>query len=472
MSFAIRSRRVLLREQGRLVVRPALIRVTGAKITRVEPLEAPDFAPEGPREESVIDLGQHLLTPAFVNAHTHLALAFLRGVTARGNAQNLVEDVFFHYESKLSPGDIRAFTRMGAYESLLQGVGAVWDHYYGGTALAEGLTDVGLAGVVAPTLQDLEGPGRDQSEDALAATLEIAASERYRERGILAALGPHATDTVSSSLFARIAELAEAHTLPVHVHLAQSIDELRRVHAREGCSPFELLGRSGVLSRAPSLVAAHGLFVPRADLARFREQHTLVLCPSSQIEFGFLAPAHVWREEHVRWVVATDCAASNDSMGLQKELRMARGVATAALTGSHVYEQFLASEKLEAAEHTARLRSERRSAFLPHVTAEALLGRVLHEPGALHPALRMGVLEEGALASFVAWDTDHPAFWPAQDLVHSLALSDTAGAMQALFVAGRPVGRMGDVARSLVDSDDYREARREANERLAHLFES
>jgi cytosine/adenosine deaminase-related metal-dependent hydrolase len=470
MGFAIRSRRVLLREQGRLVVRPAVIHVAGAQIARVEAGEAGE-APPGEHDESVIELGNHLLTPAFVNAHTHLALAFLRGVTARGNAQNLVEDVFFHYESKLSPGDIRAFTRMGAYESLLAGVGAVWDHYYGGTALADGLADVGLAGVVAPTLQDLEGPGRDGSEAAIAATLEIAGSERYRERGILAALGPHATDTVSPALFTRIAELAETHALPVHVHLAQSIDELRRVHAREGCSPFELLARAGVLSRAPALVAAHGLFVPRADLARFRANHALVLCPSSQLEFGFLAPAHVWSEERVRWVVATDCAASNDSMGLQKELRMARGVASAALTGSHAYEQFLASEKLEAAEQTARLRSERRSAFLPHVTAEALLERVLYGPGELHPALRMGSLEQGALASFVAWDTDHPSFWPAQDVLHGLALGDTTAAIHALFVAGRPVGRIGDVARSLVDSDDYREARREATERLDHLLD-
>jgi 5-methylthioadenosine/S-adenosylhomocysteine deaminase len=473
MGFAIRSRRVLFREQGRQIIRPAIIHVTGAKIARVELLPADDY--DRPRTEQLprlIDLNDHLLTPAFVNAHTHLALAFLRGVTAQGPARNLVEDVFFHYESKLSPEDIRAFTRMGAYESLLSGVGAVWDHYYGGTAVADGLADAGLAGVVAPTLQDLAGPGKHDSERALEATLEIAHGTRFAERGIAAALGPHATDTVSRALFERIAGLAESHQLPVHLHLAQSFDELERVHEREGCSPLELLERTGVLARTPSLVAAHGLFVPRSDLAKLGDRHTLVLCPSSQLEFGFLAPVATWSELGVRWVVATDCAASNDSMGLQKELRLARGATTAMLTGSAAYEQFLAVGDVESARSTAELRNQQRSAFLPHVTADALLNRVFAQAGALHPDVQMGTIAPGALASFVAWNTDHPAFWPEQDLAHALALSDTTCAIHALFVAGKRIGRIGDVTRNVLESDDYREARLEATERLTSLLES
>jgi cytosine/adenosine deaminase-related metal-dependent hydrolase len=38
---------------------------------------------------------------------------------------NVVEDLFFQIESLVQPGDIRAFTRMGAYEALLSGTGVV-----------------------------------------------------------------------------------------------------------------------------------------------------------------------------------------------------------------------------------------------------------------------------------------------------------------------------------------------------------
>lgn len=474
MGFAIRSRRVMFEEQGKLVIRPALIQVTGTQITRVEQLNPDDYERRrGDKLPRLIDLHDHLLTPAFVNAHTHLALAFLRGVEAESTHPNLVEDLFFRHESRLTREDVRAFTRMGAYESLLGGVGFVWDHYYGDTAMAQALADVGLAGVVSPTLQDLAGPDARGSEVALEATLGIADSQHYRERCVYAALGPHATDTVSAGLLRRVGELAEQHALPVHLHVAQSSAELARVLEREGVSPLELLRREGVLERAPGVVMAHGLFAPRADVARLDPaRHTLVHCPSSQLEFGFPGPVEMWSQVGASWVVATDCAASNDSMIVQKELRLARGAVTAAISGSAAYERFLESGQRSDADEVQRLRGARREAFLPHVTSERLLTRVFSQAGALHPAVRVGVIAEGALASLVAWNTDHPSFWPEQDLARGLALGDTTGAIHAMFVAGRRIGRIGDVSRNVMESDDYREARLEATERLTHLLGS
>ncbi|MDB4975805.1 MAG: hypothetical protein JWN48_4146, partial [Myxococcaceae bacterium] len=61
----------------------------------------------------------------------------------------------------------------------------------------------------------------------------------------------------------------------------------------------------------------------------------------------------------------------------------------------------------------------------------------------------------------------HPAFWPALDLPRALAMSDTTQAIHALLVNGKWVGERGRVADSLIASDSYREARREASERLA-----
>jgi 5-methylthioadenosine/S-adenosylhomocysteine deaminase len=472
MGFVIRSRRVLFEEQGKLVIRPALIHVTGAQITQIQKLDSEDYERSArPNLPRVIDLADHLLTPAFVNAHTHLALAFLRGVGTESPHPNMVEDLFFKHESKLTPEDVRAFSRMGAYESLVSGVGFVWDHYYGHAAVAEAMSEVGLAGVVAPTLQDLSGPGKHDWIAALESTFAIAENAQFAERGVYAALGPHATDTVSPALMRRIAEEAERRNLPVHLHVAQSVEELERVREREGTTPMGYLKRTGLLERAPSVVMAHNLFSSAGDLAMLdSSKHTLVHCPSSQLEFGFPGPAHLWSAAGASWVVATDCAASNDSMGVQKELRMTRGAATASITGQAAYERFFAGGDLAEARETARLRKERRDEFAPHVTSEALLRRVFTIAGRLHPAVRTGVIAEGALASFVAWNTDHPAFWPEVDLLRGLAMGDTSSAIHAMFVAGRRIGRIGDVSRNVMESDDYREARLEATERLQHLL--
>ncbi len=99
---------------------------------------------------------------------------------------------------------------------------------------------------------------------------------------------------------------------------------------------------------------------------------------------------------------------------------------------------------------------------------EALLARVWSVPGALHPALRAGVLEEEALASFVVWDADHPSMWPEAGL-STLAMGDTTPAIHAMFVAGREIGEAGDFQRSLVESDGYRQALDEASRRRQNL---
>ncbi|HEX5656468.1 MAG TPA: amidohydrolase family protein [Polyangiales bacterium] len=461
MALTISARRVLLHEHDNLVIRPARIHVLGSRITRVELTSEP----------GTLDFGERLITPAFVNAHTHLALAFLRGVEASGARRNLVEDLYFAFESRLTPEDIRAFARMGAYESLLAGVGLVWDHYYGGSAVAEALLDTGLCGVVAPTVQDLAGPDRDGSETALDITLQLAASARHHAAGVFAALGPHATDTVSPALLRRIGELADQHELPIHMHVAQSYDELARVEQREGRTPLALLAREGVLDRAPSVVLAHALFATVQDLQALDPgRHTLVFCPSSQMQFGFPAPVPLWGELGVSWVVATDCASSNDSMNLQKELRLCHGAASTPVASGLDYASFLESGEATYAREVWNSRSERNAAWAKHVTSERLLERVWSRAGALHPAFRAGVIADGALANVAVWDTDHPAFWPGLDLPRALALSDTTQALHAMIVGGRVLGEPGRLVQSVLGSDSYRESLREASGRLDALL--
>jgi cytosine/adenosine deaminase-related metal-dependent hydrolase len=472
----LRSSRVVLREHDGFVVAPARIHVAGALIERVE--RAPLPPAEAREQDQELDLGDRLVSPAFVNAHTHLALAFLRGL-AQPRAQatdsrtrhNLVEDVYFGFEAKLTPEDVRAFARMGAYESLLHGVGCVWDHYYGGTAVADALLDTGLSGVVAPTLQDLAGPGKQQHRAALDATLQIAGEARYRERGVLAALGPHATDTVSPALLREVAQLAETHALPVHLHAAQSYDEVRRVESREGRSVLALLAREGLLARAPHVLLAHALFAHEAELrALDPRRHTLVVCPSSQLQFGFLAPLTHWCELGSSWVIGSDCASSNDSMNLQQELRLCAGAANAQVTGSFAFARFFERGQLQDAEEVWLRRKESAKAFARHTSSAQLLARVWHEPGAMHPALQTGAITPGTLANLAVWDTEHPSFWPCEDVLRGLAFGDTSQALYALYVAGRSVGEPGNLGPSLLASDAYRAARSEASARLRRLL--
>ena len=223
----IYSRRMVLpNAHGGVRVQPACIEVRGDRIvavhTQADPFDE-ELAPD------VQHLGDRVVTAALVNAHTHLALSSFRGMGQNDRMRsNVVEEFYYAVESRMDAGDAKAFTRMGAYESLLAGVGTVWDHYYHALAVAQGIADVGLTAVVAPTLQDRAGPGVNQLEAQLAATETLASSARWADLGITAAYGCHATDTVSDDLWRQVGNLRIKHGLPIHAHLAQSLEESER----------------------------------------------------------------------------------------------------------------------------------------------------------------------------------------------------------------------------------------------------
>ena len=350
----ISSSRVLL-EAG---VAPAAIEIDGSTIAAIHPGAVHDREALGAAPGAWHDAGDKLITPAFVNGHTHLALGFLRGADMEDACRsNMVEEFFFRIETQMSLDDIRAFARMGAYESLLSGVGFVWDHYYAGRVVAEAIAEVGLAGVVAPTLQDLAGPGVEHWEAQLEATCSIDDDPALAAAGVFAAVGPHATDTVSEKLWVRSAELAAERELPIHAHLAQSPEEFTRAAERHGCSPVEWLDRIGVLA-GPPCTFAHGIFASRADLGQLAPaRHTLVFCPYSQLVFGFPARAALWTELGLSWVVGTDCASNNDSMNVQKELRLTAGLGTVGVAYTPAYEMFLESGSADAVERVWRVRT-------------------------------------------------------------------------------------------------------------------
>jgi 5-methylthioadenosine/S-adenosylhomocysteine deaminase len=455
-------------------IEPACLELRDGSIAAVHRVEASRFVDRPPelaleRSATLIDYGDRLVTPAFVNAHTHLALGFLRGADLTAACRgNMVEEFFFRVERALQPADVRAFACMGAYESLLAGVGLVWDHYYRGTEVAQALCDVGLAGVVAPTLQDLAGPGMDRWEAELEATERIDDNLALAARGVFAALGPHATDTVSAELFRRAVALAAARGLPLHAHLAQSIEEHQRCMERHGRSPAAWLDAIGVLSDAPAAVWAHAIYCSRDDLARLTApRHALVFCPHSQLVFGFPAPVGVWSELGLSWAVATDCASNNDSMNVQKELRLVAGQRSLGATWSSAYRRFLDSGASEDARAAWSERARLYDAHAAMAQPEALLARLWSLPGALHPRFRAGVIAEGALANLVVWDLDHPALWPALDPLAAIAMADAPPAIWAMFVVGQRMGRDGDFARSILTSKRYLAALDEARWRLS-----
>jgi formimidoylglutamate deiminase len=117
-----------------------------------------------------------------------------------------------------------------------------------------------------------------------------------------------------------IAAHAGAHGLVRHVHAHEQPRELAECEAEHGCSPIELLHRTGFLSERTTVV--HGIHVTDADIARLARTNTVVVtCPTTEGSLGdgwFPALRH--RDAGVRIAIGTDSQVRVDPFEEVREL--------------------------------------------------------------------------------------------------------------------------------------------------------
>jgi len=460
------------------VFQPALLSIKNGRIESINKtscLEIERLRKAGASEGTLVLQPNQLLLPAMVNGHTHLAMGAFRGITdAESFKGNVVEDLFFKLEGALTEDDVRAFTRMGCWESMLAGVGAAWEHYYFGEALASAFADTGFSGVIAPTIQDLSGPGTVLKgcdwEAAIETTIRMHRDESLQRKGIFAALGPHATDTISPSLWRKIASTAQQEQLPMHSHVAQSIEEYRRCIDRHGCSPVKFLQQQGVLDADVSMLLVHSMFVSSRDLAFLDPgRHMLGLCPASAVQFGFPCNFQAWDAAGFKIALGTDAACSNDGMNVQQEMRLLAGGGVFGVMSSPEMQKFEKEGEGAEAVQQARQRLFDGSSMS---SLRKLFSTVSSNAGQMHPHVKMGELREGSLGNLLIVDGDHPNLWPSTAPLRTVCYANLSPCIQGLMVAGRWIGEVGNFQESILSSSTFKEQRKEAEERLDCLLRS
>lgn len=198
----------------------------------------------------VIDRRGCILTPGFVNAHTHLDLTNI-GPRPHDPARGFVPWVeMVRAERPATPEAIEKAVRRGIALSLAGGVVAVGDILGAPagrptTAALRTLADSPLRGVGF-----VEFFGIGNRADTAIAMLEPLADELTgfnRETGgrFRAGLQPHAPNTVSLGVYRVCAHLAGALGLPVSTHLAETAEE-RRFIAEAAGPQRAMLERLGI----------------------------------------------------------------------------------------------------------------------------------------------------------------------------------------------------------------------------------
>lgn len=363
------------------------------KITYVGPR---DGAPAGDDYE----LGESILLPGLVNAHTHLELTAMRGFLEDAQFTGWIDKLRQSRNEVLNDEMLLDSARFGIVEGLEAGITTYADTCSSGVVM-RALREQRVRGIM---YQETFGP--DPAHAAAAVReLEARIDKLQPEQTDLVALGvsPHAPYTVSDRLYEGAARFADSRGLPMAMHIAESAAEYEIVASGSGDfaerwrrrgiavskrarSPIELLDRLGALERGPLLI--HCVRVDAADIQIMaRHRCSVAHCPASNAKFGHgIAPLLPIVEAGIRVGIGSDSVASNNRMDILDEARLAVLIHRAA-TGRH--DAFGAHQALELA--------------------------TIGGARALNLDSRIGSLEAGKDADLAAFTTDIPRTIPLGD---------------------------------------------------------
>ena len=276
---------------------------------------------------ATVALATHALIPGLVNAHTHSAMALLRGIADDVPLQTWLEQHIWPREGRfVSPEFVYDGTLLASAEMLRGGVTCCHDMYFYPDAAARAYDDAGIRALVGMPVLDFPTPYAADADMYLA--LGLAARDAWKHAPRLAfALAPHAPYTVGDTTWERVVMYGRQLDLPIGTHVAETAGEVASQRAATGESPLARLDRLG--ATGPGFIAIHAVHVDAVDIAALAAQGCHVVhCPASNLKLASgIAPVPALLAAGVNVALGTDGAASNNRLDVFEEMRLASLVA-------------------------------------------------------------------------------------------------------------------------------------------------
>lgn len=283
------------------------------------------------RAAVVHDLGEHVLMPGLVNAHTHAAMCLLRGLADDLPLATWLNDHIWPVEGRhVSAEFVHDGTLLAAAELIRGGVTCINDMYFFPDMTAKVCSEAGLRAGIGIIVIEFPSAWANNADEYIEKGLAL--HDAFSDDPLISfSFAPHAPYTVSDQALSRILTLAgELRDIPIHMHVHETAQEVEESIARLGVRPLERLDRLGLLNG--SLTAVHMTQLTDAEIERLAAVGANVVhCPESNLKLasGF-CPAHRLVQAGVNVAIGTDGAASNNDLDMFGEMRvtalLAKGV--------------------------------------------------------------------------------------------------------------------------------------------------
>lgn len=301
---------LLTSDAKRPYVKMGWVEVSGGRISAIR-----ETAPEQTDPRTLIVEGAgRVVTPGFVNVHTHAILSMVRGVAEdMGFAPAYTMGVPHGHD--VLPEEAHAMAQLGGLEALCFGSTIINDSFTHQDVSLAAMAETGIRAWGCGRIHDVDFSrvhlGEWDYDTKIGEQTLGRASDlisRFHDpiglrTGVV--LAPHAPDTCSPDLLRQVRDMRDATGLRINTHVSQSRVEVDFIRERDGMSPPELLEDVGLLDE--HLIGAHCIHLSDTDITRLGRAgaHLAHIAKGNQTH-GTTAPTQALRTAGMNLSLSTD----------------------------------------------------------------------------------------------------------------------------------------------------------------------
>ncbi|MEA3338748.1 MAG: amidohydrolase [Chloroflexota bacterium] len=273
--------------------------------------------------DEVVDCDGCAVVPGLINTHTHAPMTLLRGL-----ADDLRLDVWLMgYMMPVEHEFVRPDfcwlgTQLACAEMIRSGTTCFADMYYYEEAVADATAQAGMRAVCAETVLQFPSPDALSYDESLEYTRDFI--QRWKGHPLITpAVGPHAPYTTTPELLQTCAQIALEFDAPLHIHIAETAQEVEEHRARYGMPMAPWVKKQGVFEA--KVTAAHCVHIDEGEMYTLLHHGVGVAHnPTSNLKLasGF-APVARMLELGLNVGIGTDGPASNNDLDMWEEMRLA-----------------------------------------------------------------------------------------------------------------------------------------------------
>jgi len=359
----------------------------------------PSFVPD-----KVIDATDALVLPSFVNAHSHISMTYFRNYSDQVDSLQDWLSAVWALEDTLKEEDIYPASLLAIVEMIQSGITTFSDMYFFPQGTVEAMKEAKVKGSIGLTLFGDEKETQKRLNSNLPYLVDIRNQSKNQ---ILFDIAPHSVYTCSEGTYKMGSEAAKDVGCALHTHVSETLHEVNQSIATFGLSPVKYLEKLGVFEG--SCYLAHGVHVSDEDIEVLAQYKIPIIHnPSSNAKLACgIAPVTSFLEHSIPVALGTDGPASNNSLDMFLELRLA---------------SFLAS-----------LKSMKPHAITPY---QLLRMATIEGAKALGREKECGTLEVGKDADIILVDTTSTHMNPHNDYYSSLIFSAKSSDVKTVLCKG------------------------------------